>query len=99
VGPKLGLKAVAKRKNICPCQESNPARPARNILTTLTIIIINNNNKNGLGVDGYNIIIDLRVGLEILDWIHLVQERVQWRAVVKHWNGFSGSIIVGGFLD
>jgi len=29
VGPRAGLDAVTKRKNPCPCRESNPVHPAR----------------------------------------------------------------------
>jgi hypothetical protein len=29
VGPRAGLYAGAKRKSLCPCQGSNPDRPAR----------------------------------------------------------------------
>jgi hypothetical protein len=32
VGPRGGLNAVEKLKIFCPCQESNPGRPARSPL-------------------------------------------------------------------
>jgi hypothetical protein len=36
-----------------------------------------------LGVDG-DVTIDLKeIGRECVDWIHLVQDRVQWRDLVK----------------
>jgi len=36
VGPRDGLDVVEMRKNPCPCQESNPSRPARSLVTILT---------------------------------------------------------------
>lgn len=33
---RSSLNAVAKRRILCPCQEPNPGRPARNIFTVLT---------------------------------------------------------------
>jgi hypothetical protein len=36
VGPSAGLDAVVKRKNPCPCQESNPGHPAHSFVTILT---------------------------------------------------------------
>jgi len=36
MGPRAGLDAVAKRKIICPCQESKPGHPARSLVTVLT---------------------------------------------------------------
>jgi hypothetical protein len=33
VGPRAGLGAVAKRKNLSPCREWNPGRPAPNQVT------------------------------------------------------------------
>jgi hypothetical protein len=37
-----------------------------------------------VGVDGDNIIMDLKgIGWEGMDWIHLVQDRDQWRAVAN----------------
>jgi hypothetical protein len=40
VAPRAGVDAVAKRKNpfIGTCRESNPDRPARSLVTTLTAI-------------------------------------------------------------
>jgi hypothetical protein len=35
VGPRAGLEAVEKRKNLSPCRESNPGRPANNLVTEL----------------------------------------------------------------
>jgi hypothetical protein len=36
VGSTAGLDAVARRKNLCPCWQLNPASPARRIVTILT---------------------------------------------------------------
>jgi hypothetical protein len=36
VGPTASLDMVTKRKNTCPCQESNPCRPARSLVIILT---------------------------------------------------------------
>jgi hypothetical protein len=36
---------------------------------------------------------------EGVDWMHLAQDRDQWRAVVNMVNEPSGSIKDGGFLD
>jgi len=33
VGPRLCLDAMAKRKDPCPCLESNPSHPARSLVT------------------------------------------------------------------
>jgi hypothetical protein len=38
-------------------------------------------------------------GWEGVDWVHLVQDRDQWWAVVNTGNELSGSIKCGGFLD
>jgi hypothetical protein len=35
MGPRAGLDAVAKIKDLFPCQESNPGRPASNRVTVL----------------------------------------------------------------
>jgi hypothetical protein len=36
VGPRAGLDEVAKRKNLCPCRESNAGRPASSFVIVLT---------------------------------------------------------------
>jgi hypothetical protein len=36
VGPRAGLDAVAKRKTLYPCRDSNPGRPVRSLVTILT---------------------------------------------------------------
>jgi hypothetical protein len=36
VDPRASLEAVAKRKILSHCRESNPGRPARSLITTLT---------------------------------------------------------------
>jgi hypothetical protein len=37
VGPRVGMEVVAERKKeFCPCRESNPGRPARSLVTILT---------------------------------------------------------------
>jgi hypothetical protein len=36
VSSSAGLDVVVKRKNPCPCRESKPRRPARNLGTILT---------------------------------------------------------------
>jgi len=36
VGPRVGLDVVAKRKNPCPCKESNPGFPSQSLITILT---------------------------------------------------------------
>jgi hypothetical protein len=36
VGPRLGMDAVAKRKNTCLCRELNYGRPARRSVAVLT---------------------------------------------------------------
>jgi len=42
------------------------------------------NHSEDLGIDGDNIRMDLRkMGWEGVDWIHLAQDRDQWRAVVN----------------
>jgi len=53
MGSRAGLDAVAKRKNPCPCRESNPGRTAFSLVTILVelplthfhvfIFIINSN--------------------------------------------------------
>jgi hypothetical protein len=46
-----------------------------------------------------NIIIDLRViGWEVVDWIHLAQDRNQWRVVVKTVMNLRVPSKVGNFL-
>jgi len=34
--PRISLDTVARRRNPCPCRESNPGRPARDLVTVLT---------------------------------------------------------------
>jgi hypothetical protein len=47
-----------------------------------------------------NIRMDLReIGWEYVNWIHLAQDRDQWRTRVKKGNEHSHSIKGGGFLD
>jgi hypothetical protein len=42
------------------------------------------NNSEDLGEDGKNIRMDLReIGCEIVDWIHMAQDRGHWRALVN----------------
>jgi len=36
VGLRVGLDMVTKTNYSCPCQESNPGRPARSLVTILT---------------------------------------------------------------
>jgi len=36
VSPRGGLDAVGRREDPCSCRESNPGRPARSLITTLT---------------------------------------------------------------
>jgi hypothetical protein len=36
VGPRVGLDVMAKRKNCCHCQESNPSRPTNRLVSILT---------------------------------------------------------------
>jgi hypothetical protein len=36
VSPRVGLDAVNKRKIPCPCRDSNPGLPSRNLVTILT---------------------------------------------------------------
>jgi len=36
---------------------------------------------------------------EVVEWIQLVQDRSQWRALIKHYNDFYGSLKGGGFLN
>jgi len=36
MGPRADLDAVVKRKIFCTCQESNPGRPARSLVTIST---------------------------------------------------------------
>jgi len=38
VGPSADLDAVAKWKDFCPWQESNPSRPAHSLLSVLTAL-------------------------------------------------------------
>jgi len=38
VGPGAGLNVVQKKRNPCPCRESNPGRPARSLVIVLTEI-------------------------------------------------------------
>jgi len=38
VGPRAELDEVVKRKSPCPCEESNPGRPDRSLVTILTEI-------------------------------------------------------------
>jgi hypothetical protein len=33
--PRAGLEKVTERKNLCPCQYSNPGRPAGRLVTVL----------------------------------------------------------------
>jgi hypothetical protein len=39
VGPRAGLDAVAKRKNLAPCRESNLGHPSRSLVTVLTELL------------------------------------------------------------
>jgi hypothetical protein len=39
VGPRTGLDAVARKKNMIPFRELNPDRPARSLVTTLTELL------------------------------------------------------------
>jgi hypothetical protein len=42
VGPRAGLDAMAKRKFLCPCRNSNPGRLARSLVTVLIEIRVSN---------------------------------------------------------
>jgi hypothetical protein len=47
-----------------------------------------------------NIRLDLReIGWEGVDWFHLALNMDQWRALVEHGNGSSGSIKGSNFLS
>jgi hypothetical protein len=47
-----------------------------------------------------NIKMNLReIGFGDVDWIHLAQDRVRWRALCEHSYEPSGSILCGEFLD
>jgi hypothetical protein len=46
--PRDGLDVVAKRKNACPGKESNPGRPARNLVTILTELSEREHNNSKL---------------------------------------------------
>jgi hypothetical protein len=43
VGPRAELDEVVKRKSPCPCEESNPGRPDRSLVTILTEIFPTSN--------------------------------------------------------
>jgi hypothetical protein len=39
VGTRTGLDMVVKKKNPCPCQESNPGHPAHSLVTILAELV------------------------------------------------------------
>jgi hypothetical protein len=53
-----------------------------------------------LGIDGDNIKMDLsEIGWKGVDWMHLAQDRDQWRAVVNTVMNFRLHKREGGFVD
>jgi hypothetical protein len=68
---RADLDVVAKTQNPCPCRESNPGRPAHNIVIILTAITQD------------NIKMDLKMGYEDVNCTQLYKDRAQWRALVN----------------
>jgi len=50
VGPRAGLDAVAKGKNLSPCRELNPSHSARRLVTDLTELPFRWRERSKVGV-------------------------------------------------